>query len=153
MLSPEYRNENMENTELEDEVMSGKFLIEKKDNGFYIFRLLREDGSLIARSRECWDLEDCEHCIRSCRKRAQVPLEDQTKPGFLGVPLPKFELFLKKGTYRFRQWTSVGRMICLREDFETKEECLQCIEDVRRYALEAEVEYSEACGKAPEADS
>ena len=122
--------------------MKGKFIIERQENGFYIFRLVKEDGTLIATSRECWDLEDCEHCIRSCRKRAAVPLEDQTIENFLGVPIPKFELYFKKGTYRFRQWTSVGRLICMRDDFPTKEACLQGIQDVRNYALESEVIHS-----------
>ncbi len=119
----------------------GKFIIKKAKDGVK-FDLLATNGQVIATSEVYTTMTACKNGIASVQKNSVAGhLEDQTVEGFATEKNPKFEVYKDKaGKFRFRLKATNGEIIAVGEDYETKANCLNGVDSVRRNAPDAPIE-------------
>lgn len=121
----------------------GKFVIRAVPTGTK-FDLRAANGEVILTSEVYSSKASCKSGIKSVRRNAGVPVEDQTVEGFARVKHPKYVVYLDRGgEFRFRLLASNGQNIGASEGYRSKASCMNGIESVKKNAPDAEVTLSE----------
>ncbi len=124
--------------------LKGIFIYSKTANGNYNFRLKAPNKETLAVSEAPYPTSTgCKSGIASCRKFADVHVEDQTlKRGYTVLPNPKYEMYEDKaGKFRYRLRANNGIIIIISEaGYATREGCKKGIVSVSKWAATADIE-------------
>ena len=113
----------------------GSFTIRSMESGI-LFDLMTSNGDALGTSGFYCTRSACIHGTESVKKRSQTRnIEDQTVSEFTALTFPKFEIYKDEGgVFGFRLLSRNGEMIFSGGGYESKTKCLEGIEQVRRNA-------------------
>ena len=112
--------------------MAAKYQLYKDKAGKYRFRLVAENGRIIATGEAYARRLSCLNGIESVKKNSGSSIEDTTIESPM-IPFPKYQILVDKaGEYRFNLSASNGEVIASSEGYSSKEGCLNGINAVRR---------------------
>ena len=130
--------------------MSPKFQVYKDAAGKFRFRLRADNNKIVAVGEAYEQHASCINGIKSVQKNCNSEIEDLTIEE-RKVPNPKYQIF-KDTTdeFRFHLKASNGEIIAQSEGYQTKEDCLNGIEVVKK-SCDGEIEDQTVVAKPSEA--
>ena len=116
--------EILENTDVANEQFEGKWRIMMVGNT-YVAELHSESDKLLLKSQNYSELSDAKNAIDVLKKH---------------IMSNNFTVVANKnGKYFFKLFSSANRFVCNGEPCETRNDCLACINEVKRIAFKAEI--------------
>jgi uncharacterized protein YegP (UPF0339 family) len=113
-------------------LMTTKYQLYKDKARKYRFRLIAENGQIVAVGEAYPRKASCLKGIESVKKNSSASIEDTTVEGSK-IPFPKYQVFTDKaGEFRFNLSASNGEVIASSEGYSSKESCLDGIKSVQR---------------------
>ena len=128
----------------------GRIIINKRDNGGYMFHIYAKNKIMVANSQVYTALDSCKNSVRSVMTNTpSIPVLDMTLREPPEVKGSRFEIYLDRANrYRFRFRSSNGRIVIVSHiGYSTKDTCKKSIESVRVNAYDAEVFFETAEGE------
>ena len=112
--------------------MSPKFQVYKDNAGKFRFRLQADNNKIIAVGEAYEQHAGCLNGIKSVQKNCNSEIEDLTIEE-RKISNPKYQIF-KDATdkFRFHLKAANGEIIAQSEGYQTKEECLNAVEVVKK---------------------
>ncbi len=122
--------------------MSAKFQIYKDAAGKFRFRLLNNEGKIVAVGEAYEQHASCLNGIKSIQKNCNSDVEDSTVENAPKLTNPKYQIFKDTaGEFRFHLKASNGEIIAESKGYGAKEECQRVLDAVRN-SCNAEIEDS-----------
>lgn len=113
-------------------LMTAKYQLYKDKAQKYRFRLIAENGQIVAVGEAYPRKASCLKGIESVKKNSNSSIEDTTVEGSK-IPFPKYQVFTDKaGEFRFNLSASNGEVIASSEGYSSKESCIDGIKSVQR---------------------
>ena len=120
--------------------MSKKYQVYRDVAGKFRFRLLAENGQIVAVGEAYEQHESCMNGIKSIQRNCDAQIEDLTAAEVTRIPNPKYQVFYdEKCKWRFHLNARNGEVIAQSEGYESKQGCMNGIEAVKS-SCSAEIE-------------
>lgn len=107
----------------------GRFVVEKTNNG-YSFQLLKSDGQVLAFSKSYTTEDSCRKSVASVKANAPVAVVETAAD-----PEKRHPKFLVRevegGRFTFILTALNGKQLVRGQEYDTAEQCLQAVQDVR----------------------
>jgi len=112
--------------------MSKKYQVYRDVAGKFRFRLLAENGQIVAVGEAYEQHESCINGIKSIQRNCDAQIEDLTAAEVTRIPNPKYQVFYdEKCKWRFHLNARNGEVIAQSEGYESKQGCMNGIEAVK----------------------
>ena len=116
-----------------------QFVIKQTKTGF-TFNLKANNKETIATSEVYNTKDSCKRGIKSVKRNAKSPVEDQTAKEVKKCRVPKYEIYKdKKGEFRFRLKAGNAQIIATGEGYKSLAACKNGIASIAKNAANAEV--------------
>ena len=120
-----------------EKISQGVFEIKRNtiNRPFYVIK--DPNGVIIGVSQSFFNVYACEQSISFIRNNANI---SQISDEIIIDELPKFEIYQNKiQTYKFRFIGIKGETVLSSQDYDTKEDCINAINLIKKYAMNAKI--------------